>query len=40
VSEEKLNALCELARQRVRAHINRVASQQPRRMREAWSKTK
>jgi hypothetical protein len=38
MSHEQLEILCALARLRVQAHINRVAAQQLRRMREAWSK--
>lgn len=36
----QIDAQCAAARTKVQQHVNRVAAQQVRRMREAWSKTK
>ena len=38
MSEEKKKKLCEAARQRLKNFVHRMAAQQQRRMREAWSK--
>ena len=38
MSAAQLDALCAAARKRLLNHINRVAAQQVRRMREGWAK--
>ena len=38
MTPEQLEKLCEAARQRLKNFVHRMAAQQQRRMREAWSK--